>query len=202
MPALTNNTGRKSPKRKKESERSRSPNEFCDDDDDDDDNYGFGSSSHSSPYHSEDESTDDVLKGIDLGLVARREELLRHSVPASNRSLNPDISSFASPFHRNTVAESIKENCRSENDFMYLNNLYTFSAAKRSYMDPLTVDKEYLLPGKSKNGCFPQKEPRTIKNTDKLKGLQRHRTSGEEFEYEKLLKKEKGFESGRVWPSR
>lgn len=202
MPALTNNTARKPLKRRKESSRaprergernrSRSPN--------DDNSSESPHSSRSPPRHSGDDNFDDVLKKIDSNLLAlnnTRHTPSHRPAPASDRGLSPDISSFDSPFNRSIAAESIKESGRSENDFMYLNNLYSFSAARRSARRPFAVPFECSGPNPP-FGFQPQEDNHVSENATKLKGLQRLRTAEEEFEYERLLREEKGYEIKRM----
>ena len=87
---------------------------------------------------SDDEEAFQVIDPKAL-LRSERELLSRHRAPVSDRGLNPDASSFESPFHRNAVSECIKESSSSENDFVYLNSLYTFSAARKSSMESLAA---------------------------------------------------------------
>ena len=166
------------------------------DDGDDDDDASPLSSLSLSPQDSDDEEAFQVIDAKAL-LRSERELLSRHRAPVSDRGLNPDASSFESPFHRNAVAECIKESSRSENDFVYLNNLYTFSAARKSSMESLAAS----LAGPAPLGPSKRKEQsraHSSESTSKLKGLQKHRTAEEELEYERLLKREKGFEIKRM----
>ena len=114
------------------------------DDGDDDDDASPLSSLSLSPQDSDDD--EEAFQVIDAKALLRseRELLSRHRAPVSDRGLNPDASSFESPFHRNAVAECIKESSRSENDFVYLNNLYTFSAARKPSMESLAASLAVL----------------------------------------------------------
>lgn len=187
MPVLTNKiTHRKSPKRRKEShaedqeESSGSPaperrnSSVCEDDDDDVDSVASSYSSASEHGSSEEEEEEEAgSKWAELGLSLKRNDLCRspRRAPVSDRSLNVENTQVL----RKNVAESIKESSRSENDFVYLNNLYTFTAVAG-------------LSKRNSHKHTPSKE-----SEQRVKGLQRLRSIDEEAAYEELLMETKGF---------
>lgn len=200
MPALTNNTGRKPPKRRKDSQSpDREHAEECDNDDDNDSSRSRSRSntppfSHSqSPFccNDDDDNNENFINiKPDLLLKEENEILSRWRDPVSDRGLSAESSGLDSPFLRNAFSECIKESSRSENSFMYLNNLYTFSSVKRPSMESLATT---LTPSKALGSQW-SKMQNDAEGSKKMKKLHRIRSFEEESEYESLLKEKRGFE--------
>lgn len=196
MPSLTNNTGRKPPKRRKDGQSpDREHAGECDNGDDNDSSSRSNTPpfSHSqSPFCGSDDDDNENFVNIkpDLILKEENEILSRWRDPVSDRGLSAESSGLDSPFPRNAFSECIKESSRSENSFMYLNNLYTFSSVKRPSMKSLAA----ALTSPKALSSQGNKVQNDAEGSQKMRKLHRIRSFEEESEYENLLKEKRGFE--------